>query len=42
MMTEKKRSNRQEKSRKMLQLVFAILTIILILSMLLSAFVVPQ
>lgn len=41
-MTEKKRSNRQEKSRKMLQLVFAILTIILILSMLLSAFVVPQ
>ncbi|HMR98202.1 MAG TPA: hypothetical protein PKE62_03025 [Anaerolineales bacterium] len=41
-MAEKKRNNRQEKSRKMLQIVFAILTIILILSMLLSAFIVPQ
>lgn len=41
-MAEKKRNNRQEKSRRVLQIVFAILTIILILSMLLSAFIVPQ
>ncbi len=41
-MAEKKRNHRQEKSRRVLQIVFAILTIILILSMLLSAFIVPQ
>lgn len=41
-MANKKTNTRQEKSRKMLQIIFAILTIILILSMLLSAFIVPQ
>lgn len=41
-MANKKTNTRQEKSRRMLQVIFAILTIILILSMLLSAFIVPQ
>ncbi|HQU36645.1 MAG: hypothetical protein CNIPEHKO_01003 [Anaerolineales bacterium] len=41
-MAEKKPNRRQEKSRKALQIVFAVFTIVLILSMLLSAFIAPR